>query len=134
MFFKPPPISFHVHKATPTTISYVVSTKRHTTTHAGKALFYVGLILRIIFGSYGILTCWILWQLFLDKDGRPASNYFETGSLVSKVAWALACEVPIQYLLVILVICFWAVLRRGYKGEQTSFIDIYFNDGNVDYL
>lgn len=115
-----PPVSFHIHKATPTTVSYKVSTRRHTNSCTGKTLHYAGVALRLMLASYCVLVCWMLWQKKLDPDASITFNRFVASSVILKSACALVHELPIQYMLVILVICFWSVVRRGYKGISFS--------------
>ena len=115
---KTPPISFHVHEATPTTISYKVSTSQRTSSHTGKLLHYAAIALRIMLGSYYILVCWILIQKLLNSHTSATINGFVASSLVLNSAWTIVYNLPLQYLFVILIICFWLVIRRGYKGNS----------------
>lgn len=117
---KAPPISFRIHEATPTTISYNVSTRRYTSSRTGKILRYTGIALRIILGSYCFVICWMLMQYLLYPHNSVATNRIIANSSVLKSAWTIVYKIPLQYLLVILIICFWLVIRRGYKGNSCS--------------
>lgn len=121
-----PSQSLRIHRPSPTTISFTVSTRRLPETLPALALHYSLFALRVAFGVLILGVLAAKYHLDLKGEESPDPALLDGGETTSttgvefiwNVARPLLGKLEWRFLVPGCLAALWAIIRRGYKGQH----------------
>jgi phosphatidylinositol glycan class H protein len=110
------PSKLRIHRPTPTTISFTVSTREPLETLTARVLHYVALSIRVLIAAAVLLILWTKWELYYPMSEGNGVPPWVTMSFPGHVASLIAEGVMARYLIPLGGLVLWACARRGYTG------------------